>query len=874
MAQTDINITGNVKNWVSGEISLTDQSSIHIGDQYLSYSTALLRQALYLIPKEDSEVVPPSNAEQILDILSAHHLVILSAPSFWRSSYVAEYLAFAIHEQYAKASEDPQKRENIPIYSLTSEASGEALLDALRDKNNKLYHAVIIASGVLPDKYSGNLLTQLAHQATVRDAYLILTTEESQSQWENALSHSITEEQLVDLRTHSPYTDDDLVQWLMNSHDLSQWIEQAVGQPRSADQTISGTNLTLHKIATELGSPGAIQQFLNAIRAINTELAELSDIQTLFNHVMEQRERSSEQRVEEWFNNLEESEKYLVLAISLLDGLQQETFWAIYEQLTQNAWRERDMQLAMTDYHDIEVKLDQFVSATGDRVSFHNAEERRKLVAYALDGYRRSLVQALPVLADIVSGANQPVAHETGSLAGKLRVLDIFGSELEPTGENRQRQERLRNSIANSIAQIAQREPSTTEHLLLAWASGVGDPASEIVNMRLRIAVIITLVQMLTIVSPEESAKIWYEKHRAFWLLGQWYERYNARQTVAYSQTAIATEDRHRNIRGTMALALCHLGRHMSVEDFGHLSEESELTNKVPDRQPRTRDLKSPWDMLLALAWDSDTHVRSSILEGIPLLAQRHLDHAETLIKMLASDWRATVRIEVAEMLASLYTRNSSYMYIINYLFNMEEDIIARHIPQDANHYMRRDAVANQYPYQLHLWTATMTLFFIAQQDEAAFHVYFDTLLKRENEQENLYCALEDVVRFVLADTSLIEQFRDSALLYLLTHVNPDNSPSRMSQLLATEIRTYVVHTSIERNTASFRTMIGALARGRYSGLSEPSIIRLRNDLSRVQIRNEGILELLQDYVSSSNEQVRRRVQHILHIRDNFANNN
>ncbi len=859
------------KNRLVIDPTFGDYATINFGDTLFSYSAILLQQEFYLLPGDKNPgVTAPSNAAPLLRMLQTARVIVLSAPAYWRQSYVAEYLADAV---MPREGGKPIGR----VYSLTSEASGSALLDALRDVTYKLDGSVILASSVMAEKYPAPLIDELGKQAAARGAYLILTTEQDRSRWENALQ---PERGAIyfNLLDAAPYTPADLTAWLANGAERLLLTEKLAetNEPLSPDTLVRDTGQTLAEVTRWLGSPGAIQRFLTELRDFNPSPLPTADpadntdrtdapktIRELIERIKASERQSAERRIEAWFNGLTPSEQYLVLAISLLDGLRQETFWAIYEQLTQHAWRERNMALAMSDYHDIAIKLDQFVSATGDQVYFHNAEERRKLVSYALDGYRRSLVQALPVLADIVSGATQPVTNESGSLAGRLRILDIFGSELEPTGENRQRQERLRNSIANSIAQIAQREPATTQHLLLAWASGVGDRESNVINTRLRIAVTITLVQMLTMESPHTGDSLrWSGRHTAFALLDEWYERYYAGSSAPlFNQTQGITEERHRNIRGTMALALCHIGRHTAEKTFGALDEETAVRyDRVPEQQPRAKDLRSPWDMLLALAWDADAAVRASLIEGLPVLMQRHPLHAEKLIILLASDWRAAVRAEVAELLATLYNQNPQFIYLTNYLLDQSTPQVERTLP--PTHYLRRELTGGQPGYLLNRWTALLALFYIADTSEAVFRTFLQTRMR--SPQTDLRLVFEDVLAFVLDNSTLRDTFRDSALLHILMDTSVDNRPSEASLMLQDRIRDYVIHNAIQRNVGWLGSQTRAYLTGRYRRLPEPTPSELKRELGRVTVRDAGIQSLLEHYAGSPTLRVRQQIQRIL----------
>ena len=61
----------------------------------------------------------------------------------------------------------------------------------------------------------------------------------------------------------------------------------------------------------------------------------------------------------------------------------------------------------------------------------------------------------------------------------------------------------------------------------------------------------------------------------------------------------------------------------------------------------------------------------------------RHMEYAEALVILLASDWSPVVRIEMAELLATLYAQNSSNIYLVNHLLAQRTPFVERAISRD-----------------------------------------------------------------------------------------------------------------------------------------------------------------------------------------------
>lgn len=885
---------------------------IYFGDTYYTENAVLIRSDLH---RAMSRQVPaPTNIQYLVDALLQRHLVILQAPTYWRSEYEAEYLAYRLQEQMPvtlPGRAEPVKRD---IYTLTGEASGSAVIDVLIDPTRKIDNAIILANSLSASKKitSPDVLMRIAAEAQRRAMYVIITTDETRPQWEKFLDASL-KDKFYTLKDNPPFQVEDLATWLSSSalfealNDMGIVITPEPLTPETELAT-GGAPVTIRKLAEELGCPGHVEQFLieMAATASTRQLRGEAAYDRLRNLREQLSSRKAEEsavrsRIEKWFDKLKEGEqgeqeevRYLVLAISLVDGLPQQTFWAIYEQLTQEAWRERRLQLKMTDYLEIQDKISAFITITSDQgVRFHNAEERRLLVEYALDGYRRSLIQALPVLADIVSGASRPVLTPTGSVTRRLRTLDIFGSEMEPTGENRQRQERLLTSISNSIARIALREQLTTEHLLLAWAEGTSSADSPEVNLRLRFAVTNTLVQMMTIEGEKEGEGIqtyWYQRSTAFEILHRWFSRYYVHDLAELSAigTASALANRRSNIRATIGLALCHMGRYLAEENFGRFESGAELLKSVPPVQPcpivepTTKDGKleepicsqpvnSPWELLLALAWDPDASVRAGLAPGIKILLQRHRQYAEGLIILLASDWQLTVRETIAGLISTLFSEDAANLYLIDQLLDQTTPEIDRS-RVSVGHYLYRETLIGEPQIKAQLWTATYAMFLIGINQPAAFKTFLRTRLAPLNNSDPLFKAFESVVRYVVATPPLHRVMRASVLSdILLDKQERDNSPSPASTVLVDTLGGYVqpFRRAFLPNTRTVGRLAWSLISGRQPREPEPTPQRLMAIVSQAQFADESVRDLIIYWIMRENPVASFRIRQALQANQN-----
>lgn len=165
-------------------------------------------------------------------------------------------------------------------------------------------------------------------------------------------------------------------------------------------------------------------------------------------------------RLRQWYSQLTDTHnRLLVLALHLFDGLSEDQFYAVIDELVEQAWQRRDPTLRALDYCDFEPlrRFFDYVSRhSGERViKTRLANQRRLLIDIAWDSHRRHILSALPVLYRcVIQSVNESQApHDWQLYGGKAR------------------RDQLRKTIAESISDIGFKDVRAVELWLLQFAT-------------------------------------------------------------------------------------------------------------------------------------------------------------------------------------------------------------------------------------------------------------------------------------------------------------------------------------------------------------------------------------------------------------------
>ena len=166
---------------------------------------------------------------------------------------------------------------------------------------------------------------------------------------------------------------------------------------------------------------------------------------------------SEEKLINQWYENLGPREQLLAIALSLFDNAYGDQFFAALEQLVEKVWQRRDSSLRALDYCDLR-SLYAFFSFSGkseqeETIEVTSSRERRLLLKVSWNSHRRQIINALPILVNLVKGS-----------------VNYFNYELYGTEE---RSSKLRQVIGEAISNVGliANDSKVVEDILLSLAA-------------------------------------------------------------------------------------------------------------------------------------------------------------------------------------------------------------------------------------------------------------------------------------------------------------------------------------------------------------------------------------------------------------------
>lgn len=821
------NQVDNSHNVISGSTFGDVAGNINIGDQHTYYvnDNKIFRE-ISVDDLIEKNAVRPSKGDPIIQTLMSEHLIIVYADITWESKHIINYVAQQILEN--------QLNNNKKLYTTISGVNASALEQGLRQYQPEteaaddtvpsprtgLYDAVVLVYETESTKYSPQALISLTEIATENNLYLILETQQTSAKW--GLTYQF-EGIFFDFHIQSPYEDEDLTTWLINlltDEDAPTFqLEDLDKFVKSVDETsvYPDNQLTVGQTAAALGCPGNLRRFDTRLR----NLTSMSNLQELISTIL-----TESDPLVTWFDNLSREERYIVLTVSLINGLEQKRFWSIYELLIKYSWRERDQQLVMADHQDTLLQLREYIDFPNNPAEpiQLNANVQSQILNYALKGYLRSVVNAIPLIAYLLTFP----LETTGVFAerpkiGPLKLRDIFGSEYDSAMSTFQQRSYLNEQLISSIARIALNQFDTTEHLFLVWVDYGNDNdgnQSRLGDLFSRI-----FLRMYELEDTHQtSSQNWYEQRQTFQLLGEWYKRYQSLQsTRQILSTSIIKSSTKVQIRETLALVLCDMAisDSVSAQDFMQLGNESitdtplklidDLRTHVPDRQPLASDLQSPWHMLIAFAIDPEPSVRINVAVNLHKLKAKYPQHFISLLRFMAGDINPDVRLVIASVIMQLFIDDRRNIYLITLLLNeTDETTYQSQLRENSEHYLSRNInLRTDYLYtQL---TATIALLLISSLSLQKNHnienwqylkIHMQTYLRSGH--GNYFAAFQQSLDSLIAQDERIEGLKDriaKIIPYIVRDSVMGNRTSPISVYVQSRLNRWGIQYNAQQNT-------------------------------------------------------------------------
>lgn len=156
------------------------------------------------------------------------------------------------------------------------------------------------------------------------------------------------------------------------------------------------------------------------------------------------------------FKSQNDYRKLIALGLVLFDGLYDDQFFSAMSYLVNKSWKGRAKQLRSLDYCDLEAvsSFFNYNNIVGNERFIQNksVDQRKAIIEYAWNSYRRHLLSALPILAELV-----------------IQSVTAINSNWELFG-TKEKRIRLRSSIADTISDLGLKAPDSVEHTLIQLA--------------------------------------------------------------------------------------------------------------------------------------------------------------------------------------------------------------------------------------------------------------------------------------------------------------------------------------------------------------------------------------------------------------------
>jgi hypothetical protein len=312
--------------------------------------------------------------------------------------------------------------------------------DGSADTQNVLLHlqkendpGIFILPGISPQNVSYNL-SGLYRSARDSGRYLIITTDTPPAKWK---------------------PEDDIKRLFWQPADpiyasgtlLNLLIEKLAGAGKSlpaelqeeelkTDGLLLGS-LQLNDIAQKLKTPESIEIFVKLLTTTGESMTEPGILKLVENC------GNNKRAIQQWFHHsLSSREKLITLGLCLFDGFYDDQFFAAMEELFAKSWHKREASLAVFDYCDLDSLGNYYklkdLSGEGSikRVESDLPGQRQRLLETAWNSHRRHILDALPVLVDLVKNSVLPHALNR----------DLFGTDA--------RRRHLRERISETLCSI------------------------------------------------------------------------------------------------------------------------------------------------------------------------------------------------------------------------------------------------------------------------------------------------------------------------------------------------------------------------------------------------------------------------------------
>lgn len=382
--------------------------------------------------------IAPSFSNKALEKATTSRCLIFQGGMGFDSSSFLRHIAWKV-SQSAHASN---------IYEFDRGLEEENLLQRLRKE--EIEEAICILDELHPKHFNYDLQA-LLRWARESNSILITSSQAKKETWK--LSEEAIEPCWLSMPSGAIYANEQLARAF-----LEQLRKHWTVMPfRPASMPIESSfelapEVSIALLAHRFHSPEQIDLFVQQLTSLETKPTSEE-----LNMLVQKTIDDEQPLVIKWFLSLAAREKLIVMGASLMDGVLDDQFFSIMQDIVASNWQYQDPSLLALDYCDLDfangfLELHRSEAQTSILQSRYTDQRTHVLLA-SWDGYRRHMLHALAILVD--AARNTIVGSETN--------WEKYGTM--------QRRMALRKAIGETISDIGMLSLETVEHALLEFAS-------------------------------------------------------------------------------------------------------------------------------------------------------------------------------------------------------------------------------------------------------------------------------------------------------------------------------------------------------------------------------------------------------------------
>ena len=437
--ETTINVSnaGTVAENVTVEAKqVAGRDLYHIEMQKLEHETRLKFSDIDTSPYSIDNYVPPNFTKGLLSKSMEMRILILSGGQGFNKSSFIRHLAHEIHTSSSHS-----------VKEIQSNVENQSIYRELFQGDEKLIYVL----DQLHPQHLDYDLEKFVRAAQQKDLYLLITTDLSIDTWDLS-DNAITDYTLI-IPTKNLYSSETLTKCLKSIMLKKKELLKNV-LPSKLENILNDTlfDKSIDHLAKGFETPENISFFISLLCREKDEISK-----DRLDEIIEEVNNGNQSLVTKWFRTLDNKQKLIALGVSLLEGMYDDQFFSVMQEITQGFWKHSDSTLLAMDYIDLEFLLDYFkLEALGTEKQVLKNRfpgQRTDIIKAAWSTHRRHILAILPVLVKVVNE----------SVNDKASNWEKYGT--------RQRQMNIRLAIGTTIGDIGLVSIPSIENALIELAS-------------------------------------------------------------------------------------------------------------------------------------------------------------------------------------------------------------------------------------------------------------------------------------------------------------------------------------------------------------------------------------------------------------------